>query len=393
MGTVNGLTVGVTPNGFVRPTLNDLKLDLEAGFKAKYGANINILPQSTIGQEIGIHAERLDLIWGELQNTYNQSYPDTATGRSLDNVNAINDVDRLPATKTKVAGVLLTGTPNATIPKDSVAAVSGTGATFLLDIDTVLNGSGNATASFTSSVTGPIQCPANGLTIIQQPVTGWATVTNPTDGVIGRNVETDTAYRLRRISQLESALAGPVEAIRNALLKVAGVTQVVGYDNQYNVIDGDGRPPHSIQMYVLGGADQDIYQSIWTSKAGGIQAFGTQCGNAIDSQGQNQPICFSRMIQDNVYGIINVTINPFKFPAGGDTQLKQLAVAYINSLIAGQELIVSPNLICTASDVPGIEGIVYRVGLSPTPTLSNNIPAAVNHILRSDTSLWIVNHV
>lgn len=388
---INGITCGLTPTGFVRPTLNDLKLDLEAAFQTSFGQYINILPQSVIGQIIGIQAERYDYIWSALQDVYNSQYPDTSSGTSLDNVVALNDVHRLPATFTKVKNVNLTGTANAVIPLGSVAAVTGTGATFTLDASVTLDGSGNGVGNFTSSVTGPIQCPANTLTIIQQPVTGWSTVNNPTDGVAGTNIETDAALRIRRIAELENALAGPVEAIRKALLEVDGVTQVVGYENQYNVTDMNGRPAHSVQMYVLGGADQDIWQAIWDSKAGGAQAFGDQCGFAVSSLGQQEPICFSRLIQKNVYGIITVHTN-LSFPGDGDTQLKENAVNYINSLIGGQELIVSPNLICTA-EVAGLESVSFKVGFAPSPTLSNNLPAALNEILRSDTSLWTVVHI
>lgn len=388
---INGITCGVTPNGFVRPTLTDLKKDLEASFQGDFGQYINTLPQSVIGQIIGIQADRLDQLWGAGQSIYNSQYPDTATDNQLDNVVALNAVTRLAPTFTKVSGVVLTGTPNAVIPAGSIAAVSGTGQTFSLDAPVTLTG-GTGTGSFTCTTTGPIQCPANTLTIIQVPVTGWATVNNPTDGIPGTNVETDAQLRARRLVELETALAGPVEAIRNKLLTVPGVTQVVGYENQYNAVDVNGRPPHSVQMYVLGGTNQAIFQAIYLSKAGGAQAYGDVCGNAVSSLGQNQPICFSRLIQKNVYGIINVSIN-FSFPGNGDLLLKENAVAYINSLIGGQELIVSPNLICTASGISGIEAVTFLVGFAPSPTMSNNLPAALNEIIRSDTSLWIVNHV
>lgn len=389
---INGKTCGLTPQGFVAPSLNDLVQDLNASFQTAFGQYINTLPQSNIGQFIGIQSERLYDEWQEMQNVYNSQYPDTASGTSLDNVVALNAVTRLPATFTKVENVNLTGTANATIPAGSVAAVSGTGQTFTLDAAVTLDGSGNGVGNFTCTATGPIQCPAHTLTIIQVPVTGWLTVDNPTDGLAGTNVETDTELRIRRLTDLETALAGPLDAIVNKVKTVPGVTQAVGYENQYNVPDGAGRPPHSVQIYVLGGADQDIYQAIYDSKDGGAQAYGDICGNAVSNQGQNEPVCFSRYIAKPVYGIINVSVN-INFPAGGDVTLKENAVNFINALKGGQELVVSPNLIATALGIPGIESVQYLVGFAPSPTMSNNLEAALNEILTSDTGLWIVNHV
>lgn len=392
MATVNGITVGVTPTGFVRPTLNDLVLDLNAKYKIAFGQYINVLPAAIFGQIVGITAAELDTVWGAAADTYANRYPDTAFGASLDNAVAFNNIKRLGAKFTKVTGVTMTGTANATVQAGKQAALSGSNIPFNLDSDVTFDGSGNATGNFTCNVSGPVQCPATQLSVILTPVTGWSTVNNPTDGVPGTNVETDPALKTRRLQNLETALSGPIDAIRKKILTVAGVVQCTMYENQYNVPDIDGRPPHSFQAYVFGGADQDIYQAIWDSKDGGAQAYGDTCGTAYDSQNQPQPVCFSRLIQENVYGIINVT-SDLTYPANGDLLLKEAMVNYINTFQGGQELIVSPNLICQADGVPGVQFIQIKVGLAPSPSTSNNIQPALNEILRSDTSLWTVNHV
>src|SRR5581483_4829952 len=220
----------------------------------------------------------------------------------------------------------------------------------------------------------------------------WSTVSNPTDGVPGTNVETDQALKLRRLTELETSVSGPLEAIKQALLKVSGVSQVVMFENDTNITDLNGLPPHSFEAYVFGGADQDIYNALWAAKPSGIQAFGTTNGTVIDSQGQTQHLGFSRLIQENVYGIANVHVAS-NYPANGDLLIKEAVVNFINSLIGGQSLIVTPQLVCTVALIPGILSITFLVGLAPSPSSGNNIVPAVNQILRSDTTLWTVNHV
>lgn len=389
---VNGITCGVTPQGFVRPTLNDIKIDLEEQFKSDFGAFINVLPQSVWGQMIGIQADRIDALWGVAQDEYNNSYPDTAFGASLDKAVSLNDVRRLLAKPTKIKNVNMTGTPGATVPLGKQAAVVGSGLTASLDAPVTFDLSGNAVGNFTATATGPLQFPSGQMTIIQTPSTGWLTVNNPTDGVLGRNVETDPQLKARRLKSLETSDAGPTEAIRNRILTVPGVTQCVIFENFYNIPDMSGRPPHSFQAYVLGGADQDIWDAIWLSKPGGIEPVGAVVGTTIDSQGQPQVMKFSRLIQKNVYGIATVT-SDLTFPGDGDLQIKEAVVTYINTLIGGQELIITPNLVCTVDTIPGIQNISFKIGLAPSPTLSNNLIAAINEIFRSDTSLWSVVHI
>jgi uncharacterized phage protein gp47/JayE len=385
-------TYGLSATGFVKKTLAQIESELKDSFVLTFGQYINTLPQSIMGQIIGILAEREALLWDQAQDLYAAMYPDTASGQSLDNVVAFNNIVRLPATPTKVSGVLLTGTPGGSLAAGKQASVQVTGFIFSLDQDVTFDGSGNATGNFTCKTNGPIPCPAGQMTIIQTPSTGWLTVTNPTDGVPGTNIETDDALRLRRLNSLENSVSGPVAAIATAVGAVSGVSQVVPFENFTNVIDSNGLPPHSFEIYVFGGSDSDIEKAIYASKPAGIQPYGTTCGPVLDTIGQPHTICFARLIQRNVYGQVNVHVNS-RFPSNGDVLIKQALVSYINTLIGGQELVVTPQLISQLSGITGIESAVILISLNPSPTTSANIQPNLNEILRSDTSLWSVTHV
>ena len=101
--------------------------------------------------------------------------------------------------------------------------------------------------------------------------------------------------RLRREQSLQVTGAGTLPSIVARLQDdVSGVTTVKGYENRTDVIDVSGRPPHSIEMVVEGGDDQDIIDTLWLVKGGGIQTFGNTSGVAVDSNGNNQTLYFSR---------------------------------------------------------------------------------------------------
>lgn len=85
---------------------------------------------------------------------------------------------------------------------------------------------------FLAQTYGPIAVPANSLTEIVTPVSGWVSLTNPQSGITGRNQETDAELRLRREQSLHLLGAATVEAIRSRLLQeVAGVTAVLVFEN------------------------------------------------------------------------------------------------------------------------------------------------------------------
>jgi uncharacterized phage protein gp47/JayE len=97
----------VTPEGFVGKRLPQLKGELEAAFREQFGADLNIAPETVVGQLIGIESEARAVTWADLEDVYQSQYPLTATGVSLDRVVDLNGIERLPARPTAVQAVLL----------------------------------------------------------------------------------------------------------------------------------------------------------------------------------------------------------------------------------------------------------------------------------------------
>ena len=119
---------GVTPDGFKAKRLLDVKNQLETLFISEFG-DVNLDPQSVIGQIIGIFSKAFADIWENTQDVYLSQYPNSASGVSLDNVVALTGITRLEAERTVVIGVAQ-GVENTLIPAGSLVRIPASNETF-----------------------------------------------------------------------------------------------------------------------------------------------------------------------------------------------------------------------------------------------------------------------
>lgn len=248
---------------------------------------------------------------------------------------------------------------------------------------------------FDAENTGPIESLAGTLVVIETPLSGVDSITNLEDAVLGRDIESDTDYRLRRKILLRRSGTATLEGIRNAILNLPNVMQAIVIENELSVPDIDGRPPKSFEAYAQGGDDAQIAQAIFLSKAGGIQPYGTETEIVQDSQGMVHNISFSRPTTLDIYIIVNITknTNPVEgsvYPADGDAQVEASILDFVQGYRVGQDIIV--NLFSTPiNTVPGVFGIEFLVGIAPSPTLSNNISIGPTELASFDSSRILVN--
>lgn len=174
---------------------------------------------------------------------------------------------------------------------------------------------------------GEIQALQGALITIETAVLGVDRVENANDATLGRLIETDTEARTRRSSSLALQGGGTPEAIKAAVLNVAGVTNAVVFKNDTDSIDGDGLRPHSVKVLVSGGADQDIFDALFfDAVSGGIRMEGDVTGSVTDSSGNPQPAAFSRIAIISIFVDITVITNSDAnqgptFPASGETDI------------------------------------------------------------------------
>lgn len=251
-------------------------------------------------------------------------------------------------------------------------------------------GQNQAIVDCTATETGPIIAEAGTLVVIDTPVSGLTSVLNVTDAIVGRNVESDSDYRLRRSQELQIAGAGTVEAIRAKLLTVEGVTAVIVFENDSEIVDPDGRSPKSFEAVVEGAEDQAIADQLWLVKPAGIRTLGTESVEITDSQGQTHNIRFSRPTALLIYIEIDLTVDE-TFPANGEASVRQALIDAGNALGIGKEVVVMPYLVAALADIPGILDLELLIGTAPNPTESDNIDVDPNEVASFDSSRVDVN--
>ena len=231
--------------------------------------------------------------------------PTQATGAQLVGIAAINNLYPLSAQATKI-GCTLNLDAGVTVPAGSIVAVVGhTEITGTLQDAVTSATAGDYEGTFVLSSTGPIEVPAGTFTEIQSAVTGWNSVTNASDGVAGRNTETWEELRIRRRLSLGNTGRGGAAAITAGLLDgevIQGIKQVTVYENPSNETSGN-LPPHSFEVVIWDdGTDADeVAQVIFDRSVGGCELVGTTYGTAVDTDGNQHVVYFSRVVEIPIY--------------------------------------------------------------------------------------------
>ena len=390
------MAFGVTPEGFKLKTLSDIKSEKEADLKSSLGASINLSDNSVLGQLVGVNSESLSSLWEQLQNVYNSFNPELAGGVSQDNISSINNIVRLKALPSTVTATI-TGTASVSVDAGFQVSVQGNPNAIFETLEDVQIGLGGTVDVFMQAVaTGPTIALAGTLTEIVTPVGGVDSVSNALDADVGRDLETDNEFYLRRLELLNKSGTATIEGIRKAILEVEDVEQATVIENDTNAVDSDGRPPKCFETFVLGGVDADIATTIFNSKSAGIQAYGSVTELVTDSQGINHTIEFSRPNELDIYMIVNITpnTNPSEgavYPVDGDTQIQNAIIQFVgNEYKIGQDVIVN-QLYTPINTISGVIGIEILIGTAPSPTLSDNISVSNTEIAVFDSSRITVN--
>ncbi len=398
--------------GFVTRTLEDLVDQVGADCVAELSPALDISASSPMGQLIGVVMKPAAELWDLAQATYVAGDPDRNTGDGQDAVCAITGTTRDPASHSQVRQQL-TLDPTTTVPIGSQVSVVGNPATVfelvgtedvegtvvVEDLTSVAGG--DYFARLQAVNTGPVAANSGTLTVIVTPVVGWTATTNALDATIGHDVETSSALRVRRELELAQVGSTPVDALRGELYRFlsdndnAGFVDVV--ENEFDVVDADGRPPHSVEVLIDDGIspldDDDIAQVIWDGKAGGIQTFGATTGTAVDDLGVDQPINFNRPTLKPVYFIVQVGIDTVNFPADGDDQIKAAMAAFGDLLKPGQD-VVRNSFFGPVFSITGVVTVpVLNVGFSPAPGFAVDLVVGVRERATFDTSNIVIVHL
>lgn len=240
---------------------------------------------------------------------------------------------------------------------------------------------------------GTIQALQGALNVIEVTPSGdLDRVENTDDAILGNLVETTPEFRERRNLTLGALGGGTPEAIKGIILDVPGVSEVIVFINDTDFVDINGLSPHSVEVLVTGGADQDIFDALTGNASqkgavsGGIRQHGNITGTVLDSSGNLQPSAFSRLAQIQIRVITTIETNsdPTEgpiFPGNG----KDLIIDNLSALKFAGRQDVTRNIIKTFHSVDPLTNILNVPGITRIDILFDKIPVPI-----TDTTVVIL---
>lgn len=236
---------------------------------------------------------------------------------------------------------------------------------------------------------GPINQPTNTITTITTPVLGWDSVYNPTPASPGRFSETDEELRNRfRESKYERA-SNILEALYTSLMALPDVTELMIYENDSDVYDENGVPPHAFMPVILGGIGSEIATTIWRNKPLGIRSHGNTSVTIFDSQSFPHVISFERPNPVPIFITLNITVDN-RFPAEGAVEIRNQLVEYFANHGIGNDVIYS-RLFTPINKVAGHQVDSMFIGTSSNPTQTRNIVIPFNALATVNPENIVIN--
>lgn len=262
-----------------------------ANYQSYYGPDAYLEPDSQDGQWIASQAQAAYDTAAKGAMTYLSFSPSTAQGTGLSRLVKINGLKRddpeFSTVDLDIVGVVGTSI-NEGVASDTLQQL------WNLPTPIVIPMAGTITVTATAAVKGAVIGQAGTITGIFTPTRGWQTVNNPLAATIGSPVENDPTLRQRQSQSTALPSLTVLEGTVGAVADVTGVTAVQPYENDGDVVDANGLPPHSISLVVLGGLDSDVAHAIQVKKTPGTNTFGTTAVPTTDSEGVPITIRFFR---------------------------------------------------------------------------------------------------
>ncbi|WP_367898833.1 baseplate J/gp47 family protein [Leptospira sp. WS58.C1] len=319
------MAFGVTPQGFIRKSYADILQALEdrAKLEENFGPEIDLSPYGELGIILQNVAREFDEVWQGLEETYYSKFINQAEGVQLDRIVAQGGLSRIPARKSTVTLKIL-GDLSAEVSSGFIVQTP-TGIQFeVVEPGLITNAAGTDFAFRSIETGGKTVVAAGTITEIVTQLPGINSVTNFAPSTGGGPIESDAELR-QRYKDRGASGGSSLPAIRETILGVNGVTSVFVYENVKSTVD-EGRPPHSIEIVVVGtpplvsgGDPEDLYrqsiaEAIFNSKPAGIETFAVDGPNkrtktVTDANGQSHTMNWAIPSAKNVYVAVKITKN------------------------------------------------------------------------------------
>lgn len=375
---------GLDTTGFTPKTLEEIRDEIETDLRTTISSKLDLSDESPAGQFVGIFASKVREIWEQVAAVYASQNPDGASGDALTSLAYLTGTSRRAATKSTVlctcdldAGTYAIGTLIAHVSGDPAAR-------FVNAVEVVSAGGSNVGILFESEETGLIRANATTLTTIAEAVAGWNSVTNPADAELGSEIESDGGLRIRREQELARSGSATVDAVRADVLDVDGVEACSVLENTTGAVV-NGVDPYSIECIVVGGADADVAEAIFDSKAATAGTSGSDSESVVDSQGNAHTIYFTRPAVIEIY--IDVELEADADTYAGDTAVKEALADFADANYGVGADLIRSRLIAAIFGVAGVLDVsVLAIDDSVSPVTEANFPIGLREISEVDTA-------
>lgn len=379
--------------GAIIPDTSDLLTEVQNEFKAAFGSDLVVTPDTPQGVLIASETIARDAVVRNNAALANQINPNLASGLFLDAICALTGMQRLAATRSTVTATC-TGVSGTIIPAGSIARTAA-GDQFETTGDVVISG-GSATATFQSVEYGPVAAPAGELTQIVSGILGWETVNNTSSATLGSEEQSDESLRVARRNALALQGISMAAAITSALYNVEGVKSLQFRENvaaTSQVIDGITMAAHSVFACVDGGTDADVGAALLNNKTAGAGWNGSTVVNVEEPySGQTYVVSFDRPLEVQVY--IRATVKMTTSITDPASTVKNAIMSYVSGELTDEAGFavgrpVSPFELSGA--VNRLSPTIYVKNLEVSDdagvTWSNSeIAIALNEVARTDPS-------
>jgi len=303
----------IDATGLIRDRLDTIVANLQAGYRAIYGQDIDLNSESEDGQLSVIFSEALSDTAQILEQVLAARSPAGAMGAALSRLVLLNGIQRNEASYS-TANVTYTGTPGTVIPAGSLVDSTATPPAHFQTVNAVTIGlNGTALGTVRATTTGPVFGDSGTISVIKTPIAGWTAITNSAGVILGSNQESDAALRIRRALSTAIASQSLVDGLYAAVANVSGVSEARVFENRTGSpiarSGGADLPPNSIQVIVQGGADADIARAIWLHASAGVTMVGGTSASVVDSQGIAQAIPFDRPGSSLIFADVLVRVS------------------------------------------------------------------------------------
>jgi len=258
------------PNGFITPAEADILVAVKEDVNTAFGGVLNMADETPQGQlsvsmaaAIGNKNDAFVFLSQQFDPAYN-------SGRYQDAIARIYFIERFGAQPTSVI-CTCSGLQGVIIPAGSLA-LGQDGNQYVATESGTIGISGTVDMNFACTTNGPIPCPAGNVNGIFQAINGWDSITNATEGVLGRDTETRQQFEERRFASVAKNSVGSLPAIRGTVLALDGVLDCYVTENvqpTQQTIRGVLLGPKSLYVAAVGGDSNAIARAIWTKKAPG----------------------------------------------------------------------------------------------------------------------------